>query len=151
MASTAATAIAVRCRAPAAGPIRRIPTTACRTSTPPTCTTGADTRAPWEATKAAVTMAASGAEHTFTFNDRRSNMTTRHLYEGAARRAGLAAAVAMGVALGACTTMGTGTGSTVQGDNPVSFAWTSRDGGVTGTMTATLSTGSIYTGPDLKL
>ena len=52
---------------------------------------------------------------------------------GAARRVSLAAAVCMGLALGACTTMGTGTGSTSTGDQPVSFNWTSKDGGVTGT------------------
>ena len=63
---------------------------------------------------------------------------------------GLAAALCMGVALGACTTMGTGTGSTLQGDNPVSFAWKSRDGGVTGTMTATLPAGE-YSGPYLEV
>ena len=77
-------------------------------------------------------------------------MNSRHLHEGAARRAGLAAAVAMGVALGACTTMGTGSGSTEQGAQPVSFAWTSKDGGVTGTMTATLD-GGVYSGPYLEV
>ena len=67
------------------------------------------------------------------------------------RSKGIAAALCMALALGACTTMGTGTGSTVQGNSPVSFAWKSKDGGVTGTMTATLSTGSVYTGPYLEL
>jgi hypothetical protein len=63
---------------------------------------------------------------------------------------GLAAALCTGLALGACTTMGTGSGSTA-GDSPVSFAWTSKDGGVTGTMTATLSSGSVFSGPYLEL
>jgi hypothetical protein len=51
----------------------------------------------------------------------------------------------MGLALGACTTLGTGSGSTSSGDRPVSFAWTSKDGGVTGTMSATLSDGGAFT------
>jgi hypothetical protein len=63
----------------------------------------------------------------------------------------IAAVVAMGLALGACTTMGTGTGSTSTGDQPVSFNWTSKDGGVTGTMSATLPNGTAYTGPYLEI
>jgi hypothetical protein len=70
---------------------------------------------------------------------------------GGARGAPLIAVVAMGLALGACTTMGTGTGSTASGDHPVSFAWQSKDGGVTGTMSATLADGSAYTGPYLEI
>ena len=64
---------------------------------------------------------------------------------------GLAAALCIGVALGACTTMGTGSGSTEQGDTPVSFTWKSKDGGVTGTMTATLAAGTVYTGSYLEI
>ena len=63
----------------------------------------------------------------------------------------VSAALLVGTALSACTTMGTGSGSTVQGDNPVSFAWTSKDGGVTGTMSATLSGGAVFTGPYLEI
>jgi hypothetical protein len=73
-----------------------------------------------------------------------------NLTNGNARRVSLAA-VSMALALGACTTMGTGSGSTVQGDNPVSFSWTSKDGGVTGTMTATTSNGGVFTGPYLEI
>ncbi len=44
-----------------------------------------------------------------------------------------------------CTTMGTGYGTTATGTNPVHFNWTSSDG-VSGTMSATLADGNIYTG-----
>ena len=74
----------------------------------------------------------------------RSNM-------GGARRVSLSAALCIGLALGACTTLGTGSGSTSSGDRPVSFAWTSKDGGVTGTMSATLSDGGAFTGPYLEI
>ena len=63
----------------------------------------------------------------------------------------LGAAVLMGLALGACTTLGTGIGSTESGGEPVSFAWKSTDGGVTGTMSATVGAGSVFTGPYLEL
>jgi hypothetical protein len=69
----------------------------------------------------------------------------------AVRRVSLFAAVGMGLFLGACTTLGTGSGSTSPGDQPVSFAWTSKDGGVTGTMSATLADGGAFTGPYLEL
>jgi hypothetical protein len=68
-----------------------------------------------------------------------------------ARRVSLSAAVCMGLALAACTTMGTGSGSASSGSGPVSFNWKSKDGGVTGTMSATLSGGSVYTGPYLEI
>ena len=60
-------------------------------------------------------------------------------------------AAAMGLALGACTTMGTGAGSTESGDQPVTFHWTSKDGGVTGTMSALLANGTAYNGPYLEI
>ena len=62
-----------------------------------------------------------------------------------------AAIAFMGLALGACTTMGTGTGSTSTGDQPVAFDWTSKDGSVTGTMSATLPGGNVFTGPYLEI
>lgn len=71
--------------------------------------------------------------------------------ERAARGVSLAAAVCAALALGACTTLGTGTGSTSPGDQPVSFNWKSKDGGVTGTMSATLPNGTAYTGPYLEI
>ena len=50
------------------------------------------------------------------------------------------------VALAAgCTTMGTGTGSTATGKNPVNFSWKSSDG-VSGSMNASLSNGKTYSG-----
>jgi hypothetical protein len=50
------------------------------------------------------------------------------------------------VALAAgCTTMGTGTGSTLSGADPVTFNWKS-EGGVSGTMDATAPDGKTYSG-----
>ncbi len=50
------------------------------------------------------------------------------------------------LALGAgCTTMGTGSGSTASGADPVSFNWQSSDS-VSGTMSATLADGKTYNG-----
>ena len=57
----------------------------------------------------------------------------------------------LGVALAACTTLGTGTGSTSPDGQPVSFTWQSKDAGVTGTMTATLADGTTYAGPYLEI
>ena len=50
------------------------------------------------------------------------------------------------VALAAgCTTMGTGSGSTATGANPVTSSWTSSDA-VSGTINASLSDGKSYSG-----
>lgn len=70
-----------------------------------------------------------------------------------ATRRGLAlcALPLMAVALGACTTIGAGTGTVRSGGDPVTFNWTSKDGGTTGTMTATLKDGSAYSGPFVQL
>jgi hypothetical protein len=59
----------------------------------------------------------------------------------------LLAAMCTGLALGACTTMGTGTGSTLSDNPPVRFSWISGDGGLTGTMSATLADGTPFSGP----
>jgi hypothetical protein len=57
-----------------------------------------------------------------------------------------------GIALSACTTMGTGTGSVSPGNAPVSFAWKSADGGGNnGTMSATLAGGKTFSGPYLQI
>src|SRR5882757_6485837 len=53
----------------------------------------------------------------------------------------LLAALAVG-----CTTMGTGSGSTVSGTNQVNFSWKSSDDSVSGTMNATLTDGKTYSG-----
>lgn len=44
-----------------------------------------------------------------------------------------------------CATMGTGSGSTLSGADPVTFNWNSRDS-VSGTMNATLADGEMYSG-----
>jgi hypothetical protein len=54
-------------------------------------------------------------------------------------------------ALGACTTMGTGSGSETPDNSPVSFDWKSKDGGTTGTMSATLADGRSFAGPYLQV
>lgn len=58
----------------------------------------------------------------------------------------------------ACTTVGTGSGRLEPSDAPVTFAWTSTDGGTTGTMTATIgktgqsgAAGGEFTGPFLQV
>ena len=53
--------------------------------------------------------------------------------------------------LGACTTIGTGTGTLGADNQPVNFAWTSTDGGTSGTMTATLADGSAFSGAYLQV
>jgi hypothetical protein len=55
------------------------------------------------------------------------------------------------IALSACTTMGSGTGSVAPGGERVGFAWTSKDGGTTGTMSATLGDGKSFSGPYLEI
>lgn len=56
-----------------------------------------------------------------------------------------------GIALSACTTMGVGDGSEAPGGAPVSFSWKSKDGGTTGTMSATLAGGRTFSGPYLQV
>jgi hypothetical protein len=67
-----------------------------------------------------------------------------------ARGASLSAALCLVAALGACTTLGTGSGMVASSGTPVTFAWKSTDGGVTGTMSATLADGSTFSGPYLE-
>jgi hypothetical protein len=54
-------------------------------------------------------------------------------------------------ALAACTEMGSGSGSLESDNQPVSFAWKSKDGGTNGTMTATLASGQVFSGPYLQV
>ena len=61
----------------------------------------------------------------------------------------LAGVLGLSLSMMACTTMGTGTGSVSPGSAPVAFSWTSKDGGNTGTMTASVD-GADYTGPFLQ-
>jgi hypothetical protein len=78
-------------------------------------------------------------------------MESNRSNQGAARHISLLAVACMGLILGACTTLGTGTGSTSPGDQPVKFSWISKDGSVTGTMSATLANGTAFSGPYLEL
>ena len=61
----------------------------------------------------------------------------------------LFALLGAGILLGGCTTIGTGFGSL--GDEPVSFSWKSSYGGITGTMSATLTDGKTFSGPYLQI
>jgi hypothetical protein len=68
-----------------------------------------------------------------------------------ARNVVFPALLCAGIALGACTSMGTGTGSVSPGGAPVNFAWKSTDGGTTGTMSATLDGRQTFSGPYLQI
>src|SRR5579872_745131 len=50
------------------------------------------------------------------------------------------------VAAAGCATMGTGTGATPSGADPVTFSWKGSTASDSGTMTASLSDGTTYTG-----
>jgi hypothetical protein len=65
---------------------------------------------------------------------------------GAMLVAGIAAAMLI-----ACTTTGIGSGALAPGNTPVAFSWTSKDGGNTGTMSASLGQDGTYTGPFLQV
>jgi hypothetical protein len=69
----------------------------------------------------------------------------------ARRAAALAAAMGAAATLLACTTMGTGTGALSPGNRPVTFDWTSKDGGITGTMSATVAGNGPFLGPFLQV
>jgi hypothetical protein len=69
----------------------------------------------------------------------------------ARRAAALAMALSAAATLLACTTMGTGTGSLSPGNRPATFAWTSHDGGITGTMSATIAGNGAFQGPFLQI
>ena len=51
----------------------------------------------------------------------------------------------VGLAAGCATTMRTGSGSAVSGENPMKFRWTSS-GNVSGSLTATFASGETFTG-----
>lgn len=63
----------------------------------------------------------------------------------------LAALTSAALALGACTTLGTGSGKLEPANTPVSFSWTSKDGGITGTMSAALAGGDAFSGPFVQV
>jgi hypothetical protein len=77
-------------------------------------------------------------------------MQSNRLLHLTAWRASLAA-VCAGLVLGACTTLGTGSGSETADNSPVSFNWSSKDGGVSGTMSASLPGDRVYSGPYLEI
>lgn len=85
-----------------------------------------------------------------TITPRRAGHRLSTLGGAVARRGWLLCAVA-GLAMAGCTTIGQGSGSVSPGGTPVSFNWTSKDGGSTGTMTATLKDGAAYTGPFVQM
>jgi len=60
--------------------------------------------------------------------------------------------VGAGMALGACTSMGSGSGFVAPGNEPVNFSWKSDDGGGTsGRMSATLADGRVFSGDYLEI
>ena len=69
------------------------------------------------------------------------------------KKAGIASLAAAALLLAGCTTTGMGGGEIIQKgqpDKPVLFSWKSTDGGITGTMTATLPT-ATFQGPFLQI
>jgi hypothetical protein len=68
-----------------------------------------------------------------------------------ARGVVLSTLLCAGIALSACTSMGTGSGSVAPGGAPVNFSWKSTDGGTSGTMSATLDNGKTYSGSYLQI
>ena len=67
------------------------------------------------------------------------------------RAAGLLVVSALAASMLACTSMGVGSGSMSPGNTPVSFNWTSKDSGTTGTMSATLGDGTAFSGPFVQM
>lgn len=67
------------------------------------------------------------------------------------RASGLAALGGAVLALSACTSMGVGSGSLRPDNTPVSFSWTSKDGGSTGTMSATAVNAGVFSGPFVQM
>ncbi len=56
------------------------------------------------------------------------------------------------IAVGACTSMGSGSGYFTQGNEAVNFSWKSDDGsGTSGQMSATLADGKIFSGDYLEI
>src|SRR2546423_13161002 len=64
---------------------------------------------------------------------------------------GMAAAAATALLLLACTTTGAGTGAWSPGNTPIAFGWTSNDGGITGTLSATADDGAVFRGPFVQV
>jgi hypothetical protein len=62
----------------------------------------------------------------------------------------IAAALAA-ASLAACTTIGVGNGELRPGNTPVEFDWSSKDGSMSGAMSARLGTGASYTGTFVQI
>ena len=77
--------------------------------------------------------------------------TFKTMTQAGTRSVALSALLCAGIALSACTTMGSGSGSVSPGGAPVTFAWKSTDGGITGTMSATLADQQTFSGPYLQI
>ena len=67
--------------------------------------------------------------------------------DSALRAVAVTAVAGSAMALLACTSMGSGTGTVSQDNTPVEFAWSSKDGGTSGTMSATVGSGATFGGP----
>jgi len=77
--------------------------------------------------------------------------TCKTMTQAGTRSVALSALLCAAIALSACTTVGTGSGSVSPGGAPVTFAWKSTDGGTSGTMSATLADGQAFSGPYLQI
>ena len=67
------------------------------------------------------------------------------------RGADLTALAGAALVLGACTSMGVGSGSLKPDNTAVTFSWTSKDGGTTGTMSATAVNAGVFSGPFVQV
>ena|ERR1035437_1609847 len=67
------------------------------------------------------------------------------------RATALVATLAATMSMLACTSVGVGNGSLLSDNTPVSFSWTSTDGGNTGTLSATVGNGLAFSGPFLQM
>lgn len=80
-----------------------------------------------------------------------SRLPTRTARRAPTRLLALAATAGAALTLMACTSMGNGSGAVSPGGAPVTFAWTSKDGGTTGNMTANLKDGVAFSGPFVQM
>jgi hypothetical protein len=62
------------------------------------------------------------------------------------RAVALTAVAGAAMSLLACTSMGNGSGTVAPDNMPVEFAWSSKDGGSSGTMSATVGSGQPLVG-----
>jgi hypothetical protein len=67
------------------------------------------------------------------------------------RAIALTAVAGAAMSLLACTSMGNGSGTVSPDHMPVEFAWSSKDGGGSGTMSATVGSGATFGGPFVQV